>query len=135
MKRILPNSAKMTKEAKAAIQEATSEFIAFVTSEASERLVEDKRKTITGDDGQPLSSSESFLFSCPFLLSLFSMFFLAVIESMKSLGFDAYVSFLQIYLQKYREVCLLLLIPVVSVLLICPPCFALICRVQKVQER
>ena len=68
MKRALPENAKMSKEAKTAVQECVSEFIGFITSEASDRcalrsgpaatahcvcavrLHEDKRKTITGDD-------------------------------------------------------------------------------------
>ena len=53
-----------------------SEFIGFITSEASDRLTEDKRKTITGDD---------------------------IIEAMKALGFDNYVEFLLVYLRKYRQ--------------------------------
>jgi len=75
MKRVLPPSAKLSKEAKACIQECVSEFIGFVTSEASDRLVEDKRKTITGDD---------------------------VVDSMRALGFDTYMQFLTLYLHKYR---------------------------------
>lgn len=75
MKRVLPDQAKMSKESKACIQESVSEFIGFITSEASDRLSEDKRKTITGDD---------------------------IIEGMRALGFDNYVDFLTIYLKKYR---------------------------------
>ena len=75
MKRVLPDQAKMSKESKASIQESVSEFIGFITSEASDRLSEDKRKTITGDD---------------------------IIEGMRALGFDNYVEFLTIYLKKYR---------------------------------
>ena len=52
MKRALPDNAKMSKESKQCVQECVSEFIAFITSEASERLRTDKRKTITGDDGK-----------------------------------------------------------------------------------
>ncbi len=76
MKRVLPEQAKMSKEAKSAIQECVTEFIGFITSESSDRLIEDKRKTITGDD---------------------------IVESMKALGFDAYMELLQIYLKKYRS--------------------------------
>jgi len=76
MKRALPTNAKMSKEAKACIQECVSEFIGFITSEASDRLVEDKRKTITGDD---------------------------VIDSMKALGFDIYMNFLNTFLERYRQ--------------------------------
>ena len=64
------------KEAKAAIQECVSEFIGFITSEASDRLTEDKRKTITGDD---------------------------VVQGMQVLGFDAYMQFLSVYLKRYRQ--------------------------------
>jgi len=76
MKRALPPTAKMSKEAKACVQECVSEFIGFITNEASERLVEDKRKTITGDD---------------------------VIDSMRALGFDAYMAFLPQFLSYYRR--------------------------------
>jgi len=76
MKRVLPEHAKMSKESKSCIQECVSEFIGFITSEASDRLLIDKRKTITGDD---------------------------LIEAMRSLGFENYVEFLQLYLKKYRQ--------------------------------
>jgi hypothetical protein len=54
-------TAKMSKEAKSTMQECVSEFIGFITSEASDRLGEDKRKTITGDDSTPISRSPSSL--------------------------------------------------------------------------
>jgi histone H3/H4 len=57
MKKVLPDHAKMSKEAKAALQECVSEFIGFITSEASDRLMEEKRKTITGDDSQSRRST------------------------------------------------------------------------------
>jgi len=76
MKRVLPNHAKMSREAKSSIQECVTEFIGFITSEASDRLLEDKRKTITGDD---------------------------IVDSMRALGFDSYMEFLSIYLKKYRS--------------------------------
>jgi hypothetical protein len=53
-----------------------SEFIGFITSEASDRLLEEKRKTITGED---------------------------LIEAMRALGFEQYLAFLQNYLKKYRN--------------------------------
>lgn len=58
------------------MQECVSEFIGFVTSEASDRLIEDKRKTLTGDD---------------------------INDSMHALGFDAYLTFLQTFLDLYRK--------------------------------
>jgi nuclear transcription Y subunit beta len=50
MKRVLPGNAKIAKDAKESIQECVSEFISFITSEASEKCQQEKRKTINGDD-------------------------------------------------------------------------------------
>ena len=50
MKHSLPANVKMTKEAKTACQIAVSEFIGLITAEASDRMVEDQRRTITGND-------------------------------------------------------------------------------------
>jgi len=50
MKRVLPPNEKIAKDAKEALQECVSEFICFVTSEASDRCQTEKRKTINGDD-------------------------------------------------------------------------------------
>ena len=50
LKRALPASAKVSKEAKEAVQESVSEFISFITSEASDKCQQEKRKTINGDD-------------------------------------------------------------------------------------
>ncbi|OMH84708.1 Nuclear transcription factor Y subunit B-2 [Zancudomyces culisetae] len=77
MKRALPQNAKIAKEAKETVQECVSEFISFVTSEASDRCQQEKRKTINGED---------------------------ILYAMQSLGFENYVDVLKIYLSKYREV-------------------------------
>lgn len=102
MKRALPESSKIAKETKGGqivmigdlterltrllephrrrpecIQEATSEFISFITSEAADRATSEKRKTITGDD---------------------------ILYALKTLGFDEMSEVLLIYLAKYREV-------------------------------
>ncbi|KAG6766542.1 hypothetical protein POTOM_030629 [Populus tomentosa] len=50
MKQILPPNAKISKEAKETMQECASEFISFVTGEASERCRKERRKTVNGDD-------------------------------------------------------------------------------------
>ncbi|KAM7485105.1 hypothetical protein LguiA_001114 [Lonicera macranthoides] len=50
MKQILPPNAKIAKEAKETIQECVSEFISFVTGEASEKCRRERRKTLNGDD-------------------------------------------------------------------------------------
>lgn len=78
MKRNLPRNAKISKEAKDIVQECVSEFISFITSEASDKCQHDKRKTINGND---------------------------LLWAMDGLGFDKYVEPLQLYLNKYREKC------------------------------
>ncbi|MBA0716429.1 hypothetical protein Golax_015260 [Gossypium laxum] len=50
MKQILPPSAKVSKEAKETMQECVTEFISFVTSEASDKCRKGSRKTVCGDD-------------------------------------------------------------------------------------
>ncbi|KAA8545136.1 hypothetical protein F0562_019975 [Nyssa sinensis] len=50
MKHILPPSAKISKEAKETMQECASEFISFVTGEASDKCHKENRKTVNGDD-------------------------------------------------------------------------------------
>ncbi len=50
MKKILPENAKIAKDAKESIQSTVSEFISFITSEASDKCQLEKRKTINGDD-------------------------------------------------------------------------------------
>ncbi|ORX86706.1 histone-fold-containing protein [Basidiobolus meristosporus CBS 931.73] len=76
MKRSLPDNAKIAKEAKETIQECVSEFISFITSEASDRCIQEKRKTINGED---------------------------ILWAMQSLGFENYAEVLKVYLSKYRE--------------------------------
>ncbi|KAI1313384.1 hypothetical protein EDD11_002694 [Mortierella claussenii] len=76
MKKALPDNAKIAKEAKETVQECVSEFISFITSEASDRCMLEKRKTINGED---------------------------ILWAMQSLGFENYAEALKIYLAKYRE--------------------------------
>ncbi|RRT35674.1 hypothetical protein B296_00046171 [Ensete ventricosum] len=76
MKRSLPANAKISKEAKEMVQECVSEFISFITGEASDKCQREKRKTINGDD---------------------------LLWAMTTLGFDSYVGPLKTYLNKYRE--------------------------------
>jgi nuclear transcription Y subunit beta len=77
MKNALPDNAKIAKEAKECMQECVSEFISFITSEASEKCQQEKRKTVNGED---------------------------ILFAMTSLGFENYSEALKIYLSKYREV-------------------------------
>ncbi|KAK3919708.1 Nuclear transcription factor Y subunit beta [Frankliniella fusca] len=78
MKKAIPESGKVkiAKDARECVQECVSEFISFITSEASDRCHMEKRKTINGED---------------------------ILIAMTNLGFDNYVEPLKLYLQKYRE--------------------------------
>ncbi|GLT28521.1 hypothetical protein SLA2020_034460 [Shorea laevis] len=76
MKQILPPNAKISKEAKETMQECVSEFISFVTGEASDKCQKEKRKTVNGDD---------------------------ICWALTTLGFDNYAELLKNYLHRYRE--------------------------------
>ena len=76
MKTSIPENAKIAKDAKECVQECVSEFVSFVTSEASDRCHQEKRKTINGED---------------------------LLFAMSTLGFDSYVEPLKIFLSKYRD--------------------------------
>ncbi|VEU21341.1 DEKNAAC102375 [Brettanomyces naardenensis] len=76
MKNTLPATAKVSKDAKECMQECVSEFISFITSEASDKCLMEKRKTINGED---------------------------ILYSMNILGFENYSEVLKIYLAKYRQ--------------------------------
>lgn len=76
MKKALPANAKIAKEAKETVQECVSEFISFITSEASDKCQREKRKTINGED---------------------------LLWALGTLGFEDYVEPLKLFLQKHRE--------------------------------
>lgn len=76
MKQILPPTAKISKEAKQTMQECATEFISFVTGEASDKCHKENRKTVNGDD---------------------------ICWALSSLGFDDYAEAIVRYLHKYRE--------------------------------
>ncbi|XP_059309127.1 nuclear transcription factor Y subunit B-10-like isoform X2 [Lycium ferocissimum] len=76
MKKGLPANAKVAKEAKDTVQECVSEFISFITSEASDKCQKEKRKTINGDD---------------------------LLWALTTLGFEDYIEPLKAYLVRYRE--------------------------------
>ncbi|XP_061351344.1 nuclear transcription factor Y subunit B-1-like [Gastrolobium bilobum] len=76
MKKGIPANGKIAKDAKETVQECVSEFISFITSEASDKCQKEKRKTINGDD---------------------------LLWAMATLGFEDYIEPLKIYLAAYRE--------------------------------
>ncbi|KAK4578926.1 hypothetical protein ACB098_06G172600 [Castanea mollissima] len=76
MKKALPANGKIAKDAKDTMQECVSEFISFITSEASDKCQKEKRKTINGDD---------------------------LLWAMATLGFEDYIEPLKVYLARYRE--------------------------------
>ncbi|KAJ7972451.1 Nuclear transcription factor Y subunit B [Quillaja saponaria] len=76
MKKALPANGKVAKDAKETVQECVSEFISFITSEASDKCQREKRKTINGDD---------------------------LLWAIATLGFEDYIDPLKIYLTRYRE--------------------------------
>ncbi|XVF55419.1 hypothetical protein PTKIN_Ptkin06aG0034500 [Pterospermum kingtungense] len=76
MKKAFPANGKIAKDAKETIQECVSEFISFITSEASDKCQKEKRKIINGDD---------------------------LLWAMATLGFEDYIDPLKVYLAKYRE--------------------------------
>jgi len=77
MKKAIPGNGKISKDAKETVQECVSEFISFVTGEASDKCQREKRKTINGED---------------------------IIWAITTLGFEDYVEPLKSYLQKYKEI-------------------------------
>ncbi|KAK7269341.1 hypothetical protein RIF29_22066 [Crotalaria pallida] len=76
MKRILPPNAKISKEGKQVMQECVTEFLSFVTGEASDKCHKENRKTVNGDD---------------------------ICWALGSLGFDNYAEAIGRYLHKYRQ--------------------------------
>lgn len=75
MKCSLPDNAKIAKDAKECVQDCVSEFISFITSEASDKCAVEKRKTINGDD---------------------------ILYALRVLGFDNYEEVLRVQLSRYR---------------------------------
>ncbi|CAN8311688.1 unnamed protein product [Cochlearia groenlandica] len=76
MKQILPSNAKISKEAKQTVQECATEFISFITCEASDKCHRENRKTVNGDD---------------------------IWWALSTLGLDNYADAVGKHLHKYRE--------------------------------
>lgn len=77
MKKALPKQAKISSASKELIQACCIEFISFLTSEANDRCLQEKRKTINGDD---------------------------ILYAMKTLGFEDFEVVCRIWLSRYRIV-------------------------------
>eukprot|EP01068_Selenidium_serpulae_P012968 Selendium_serpulae@DN5904_c0_g1_i1.p1 len=76
MKRMLPENAKISKDAKVCLHTCVFEFLLFVTAEASDTCLQERRKTLNGDD---------------------------IIRALDSLGFDRFLLPMRCYLTKWRE--------------------------------
>ncbi|KAK5120684.1 hypothetical protein LTR85_006042 [Meristemomyces frigidus] len=76
MKAAIPENAHIHKEAKECMQECVSEFISFVTNEAAEKVQQERRRTVNGED---------------------------ILFAMASLGFENYAEALKMYLFRYRQ--------------------------------
>ncbi|KAI9616270.1 hypothetical protein KEM48_005246 [Puccinia striiformis f. sp. tritici PST-130] len=77
MKASVPLDSKISNSSKILIQSCVSEFISFLTSDANEQVLAEKRRTLNGVD---------------------------LICAVRRLGFEGYYEALQIYLAKYRTV-------------------------------
>lgn len=76
MKSAINPSLKISKEAKKLMDECVTEFICFITSEASEKCKRERKKTISSDD---------------------------IITVMNHLGFENYVVLMKVYYHKYKQ--------------------------------
>lgn len=76
MKSVLSENLKISKDAKSFVEACVTEFICFITSEASEKCKREKRKTINSED---------------------------LLTVMNHLGFENYVVILKVYYHKYKQ--------------------------------
>jgi histone H3/H4 len=76
MKMSIDQNLKLSKESKKLIDECVTEFICFITSEASEKCKRERKKTISSDD---------------------------ILTVMNHLGFENYVVLLKVYYHKYKQ--------------------------------
>lgn len=75
MRRVLPGHARISDDAREAIQECVSEFIGFITEEAKEKCQLESRRVLTAND---------------------------LLAAMEALGFDNYVETLTLFLSRHR---------------------------------
>ncbi|KAJ7282217.1 hypothetical protein C8J57DRAFT_963811, partial [Mycena rebaudengoi] len=82
-----PRVPRLAKVAKECLQKCISEFISFITSEATGRSLNEKRKTICEED---ILDVDTFIST--------------ILYARGTLEFDNYVEVLKIHLDKLREV-------------------------------
>lgn len=75
MKSAVDPNIKISKEAKKLMDECVTEFIGFITSEASEKCKRERKKTINSDD---------------------------ILTVLNLLGFENYVVLMKVYYHKYK---------------------------------
>lgn len=76
MKQAVHPNLKISKEAKKLMDECVTEFIGFITSEASEKCKRERKKTINSDD---------------------------ILTVLNLLGFENYVVLMKVYNHKYKQ--------------------------------
>lgn len=76
IRKAIPPNAKVSKQAIAEVQVCAGDFVSFITSEAGIHCLNEKRKTLSGDD---------------------------IIFALSNMGFDNYSRVLGIYMARYRE--------------------------------
>ena len=110
MKKGIPSQGKIAKDARECVQECVSEFISFITSEASDRCQAEKvRKHVIKVLLHFIFNNILWImFHIPIIILSYSFQRKTIngediLFAMSTLGFDNYVEPLKLYLQKYRE--------------------------------
>ena len=109
MKKGIPSQGKIAKDARECVQECVSEFISFITSEASDRCQAEKvRKHVIKVLLHFIFNNLWIMFHIPIIILSYSFQRKTIngediLFAMSTLGFDNYVEPLKLYLQKYRE--------------------------------
>ena len=109
MKKGIPSQGKIAKDARECVQECVSEFISFITSEASDRCQAEKvSKHVIKVLIHFIFNNLWIMFHIPIIILSYSFQRKTIngediLFAMSTLGFDNYVEPLKLYLQKYRE--------------------------------
>ena len=108
MKKGIPSQGKIAKDARECVQECVSEFISFITSEASDRCQAEKVRKHVIKVLLHFIFNNWIMFHIPIIILSYSFQRKTIngediLFAMSTLGFDNYVEPLKLYLQKYRE--------------------------------